>query len=114
MPCQGDRIRPGIEFSGVIKVRRQDIKFISVRLRALRRQSDLTQEAFAEYVGMGYKNYQNIEAGRHWNLRHETVLWLASAHGLSLSRFYAAKVPQTKLMWRRSMGLPRRRRQAVY
>jgi transcriptional regulator with XRE-family HTH domain len=71
--------------------------FLAVRLRLLREQTGLTQEAFAEQSGISYKVYQSIEAGRRWNLRMATVLKLAAIHRLTLSEFFAAKTPKTKL-----------------
>ena len=72
--------------------------FLAKRLRALREQSGLTQEAFAEHAGLSYKMYQSFEAGRRWNLRMSTVLKLATIHGLTLSALFSSKTPKTKLI----------------
>lgn len=52
------------------------------RLKALRVERGLTQEAFAEHVGLSYKYYQAVEAGRKQNLRISTLERLASGLGL--------------------------------
>ncbi len=71
--------------------------FLAVRLRALREQAGLSQEAFTERIGFSYKVYQSIEARRRWNLRMTTILRFAEAHGLSLSELFSAKMPKSKL-----------------
>ena len=52
------------------------------RLKALRVDSGLTQEEFAEKSGISYKYYQAVEAGRKKDLRLSTLDRLASGHGL--------------------------------
>lgn len=52
------------------------------RLKALRVERGLTQEAFAEKSGISYKYYQAVEAGRKKDLRLSTLDRLACAHGL--------------------------------
>ena len=52
------------------------------RLKALRVESGLTQEEFAEKSGISYKYYQAVEAGRKKDLRLSTLDRLAAAHGL--------------------------------
>ena len=71
--------------------------FLTQRLRALRKQAGLTQEGLAEHADISYKLYQSYEAGRRWNLRLSTVIKLAAIHGLTLSSFFSAKIPKTKL-----------------
>jgi transcriptional regulator with XRE-family HTH domain len=71
--------------------------FLTQRLRALRKQAGLTQEGLAEHSDISYKLYQSYEAGRRWNLRLSTVIKLAAIHGLTLSSFFSAKMPKTKL-----------------
>jgi len=71
--------------------------FLADRFRALREQTEMTQEGFAESIGMSYKVYQSIEAGRRWNLRMTTIFALATAHGLTLQELFAKKVPKSKL-----------------
>lgn len=53
-----------------------------LRLRALRLERGLSQEAFAERSGISYKYYQAVEAGRKRDLRLSTLERLAKAHGL--------------------------------
>ena len=52
------------------------------RLKALRVDSGLTQEEFAEKSGITYKYYQAIESGRKKDLRLSTLDRLAKAHDL--------------------------------
>jgi transcriptional regulator with XRE-family HTH domain len=54
------------------------------RVRELREQRGLTQEAFAEEAQISYKYYQAIEAGRKVDLRLSTLERLARAHGLDV------------------------------
>jgi transcriptional regulator with XRE-family HTH domain len=49
------------------------------RIRQLREARALTQEAFAEKAGLGYKYYQSVEAGRRRDIRLSTVEKLAKA-----------------------------------
>lgn len=48
-------------------------KALSANLRELRKSLGLTQEGFAERIGMKYKNYQDLEAGRKNNLQLKTL-----------------------------------------
>jgi len=77
--------------------RPKEADFFARRLRALREQTGMTQEGFAERAGISYKVYQSFEAGRRWNLEMKTVIKLAGIHGLSLSELFAPKTPRTKL-----------------
>jgi transcriptional regulator with XRE-family HTH domain len=52
------------------------------RVKELREQHGLSQEAFAEKAGLGYKYYQHIEAGRRRDVRISTVHKLAKACGV--------------------------------
>lgn len=54
------------------------------RIRRLREDRGLTQEAFAEDAQISYKYYQAIEAGRKIDLRLSTLERLARAHGLEV------------------------------
>ena len=54
------------------------------RIRQLREQRGLTQEAFAEEAEISYKYYQAVEAGRKIDLRLSTLERLAKAHGLEV------------------------------
>ncbi len=52
------------------------------RIRSLRENLGLSQEAFAERAGLKYKHYQSIEAGRKVDIRLSTIAKLARASGL--------------------------------
>lgn len=54
------------------------------RIRELREQRGLTQEAFAEEASISYKYYQAIEAGRKRDLRVSTLERLAKAHRMDV------------------------------
>ncbi len=55
------------------------------RVKELREAHGLSQEAFAEKAGLGYKYYQHIESGRRRDIRLSTLEKLAKACGLGLS-----------------------------
>lgn len=63
------------------------------RIRQLRRDRALTQEAFAEVAKISYKYYQAIEAGRKIDLRLSTLERLAHAHGLEVWEFLLPAPP---------------------
>lgn len=67
------------------------------RLRELRDANDLTQEAFAELAGTGYKYYQAVEAGRKKELRVSTLEKFAAAYGIELWELLAPQMPQVRL-----------------
>lgn len=52
------------------------------RVKRLRENLGLTQEAFAERAGLKYKHYQSVEAGRKPNMKLETVFKMAEACGV--------------------------------
>lgn len=54
------------------------------RVKELREARGLSQEAFAEKAGLGYKYYQHVESGRRRDLRLSTLEKLAVACGLKL------------------------------
>ncbi len=54
------------------------------RVKSLRLALELSQEAFAEKVGLGYKYYQAVEAGRRRDLRLSTLEKLAKGCDLRL------------------------------
>ena len=58
------------------------LEALSLRLRRLRQHHELTQEQFAETIGLSYKFYQQIEAGRKKQIWLETVERLAIGFGL--------------------------------
>jgi len=53
------------------------------RLRLLRKKSGLTQEQFAERIGLSYKYFQQIELGNKRELRISTLDRLAQGLGLA-------------------------------
>lgn len=53
-------------------------------MKALREALGLSQEAFAEKAGLGYKYYQHVESGRRRDIRLSTIEKLAKACGLEL------------------------------
>lgn len=59
-------------------------KLLLERVKALRLSLGLSQEAFAEKVGLGYKYYQSVEAGRRRDLRLSTLEKLATGCSLKL------------------------------
>ncbi|HVS53002.1 MAG TPA: helix-turn-helix transcriptional regulator [Opitutaceae bacterium] len=64
-----------------------------MRIRELREQRGLTQEAFAEEAEISYKYYQAIEAGRKIDLRISTLERLAKAHGLEVWELLLPQMP---------------------
>ena len=54
------------------------------RVKELREARGLSQEAFAEKAGLGYKYYQHVESGRRRDIRLSTIEKLAKACGLEL------------------------------
>jgi transcriptional regulator with XRE-family HTH domain len=54
------------------------------RVKELRQTRGLSQEAFAEKAGLGYKYYQHVESGRRRDIRLSTLEKLAKACGLKL------------------------------
>jgi transcriptional regulator with XRE-family HTH domain len=54
------------------------------RIRALREAHGLTQEAFAERADLSYKHYQQVEAGRKFDIRLSTLIKMADALGVTL------------------------------
>ncbi len=59
-------------------------KKLLARVKSLRESRKLSQEAFAEKAGLGYKYYQHVEAGRRRDIRLSTLEKLAQACGLPL------------------------------
>lgn len=54
------------------------------RVKELREARGLSQEAFAEKAGLGYKYYQHVESGRRRDIRLSTLEKLAKACDLEL------------------------------
>jgi transcriptional regulator with XRE-family HTH domain len=65
-------------------VKNDTAKLLLERVKSLRLSLGLSQEAFAEKVGLGYKYFQTVEAGRRRDLRLSTLEKLASGCGLKL------------------------------
>lgn len=55
------------------------------RVKTIREQLGLSQEAFAERAGLKYKHYQAVEAGRKSDIRFSTLEKLAAACEMGLS-----------------------------
>lgn len=72
-------------------------KFLQERLRKLRLQADITQEAYAEMAGMNYKYYQAIESGRKKEIRLSTIEKIAQSYGLEIYELFAPELPEIKL-----------------
>ena len=66
---------------------------LAFRLRRLRLRHKLTQEQFAETIGLNYKFYQQIEAGRKKQIWLETVERLAAGFGLDAWQLLAPEEP---------------------
>ena len=56
------------------------------RVKELREARGLSQEAFAEKAGLGYKYYQHVEAGRRRDIRLSTLEKLAKAFQVKVSK----------------------------
>lgn len=67
------------------------------RVKGLREARGLSQEAFAEKAGLGYKYYQHVEAGRRRDVRLSTLEKLAKACGLKLSELLDFENPSLAL-----------------
>lgn len=63
-------------------------KRLLARIKTLRETLGLSQEAFAEKAGLGYKYYQHVEAGRKRDIRLSTLEKLAKACGLELDELF--------------------------
>jgi len=59
-------------------------KRLLARIRALREAHGLTQETFAERADLSYKHYQQVEAGRKFDIRLSTLIKMADALDLTL------------------------------
>ena len=66
---------------------------LASRLRRLRQRHKLTQERFAEAIGLNYKFYQQIEAGRKKQIWLETVERLAAGFGLEAWQLLGPEEP---------------------
>ena len=66
------------------------------RVRVLRESMGLTQEQFAEQIGMSYKYFQALEAGRKSDLRLSTLKRLAKGFGIELWQLFGPELPVVK------------------
>ncbi|MBC2603304.1 helix-turn-helix domain-containing protein [Puniceicoccus vermicola] len=55
-------------------------KELQNRLRELRHDANLTQEAVSELSGLSYKHYQALEAGRKSDVRLSSLCMIAKAY----------------------------------
>ena len=60
-------------------------KRLLARVKEFREARGLSQEAFAEKAGIGYKYYQHVESGRRRDVRLSTLTKMAAGLGLTLS-----------------------------
>ena len=67
------------------------------RLKALRLKHGLTQEVFSEVSGIGYKYYQQLEAGRKRDPRLSTLERVASAYGITVHQLLSPKDPPSRV-----------------
>lgn len=74
----------------------QSAPLLYKRVRKLRKDLGLTQEAFAEKANFGYKFYQQIESGRKKHILLETVDRLAAAFGLETWQLLTPTEPKPK------------------
>ena len=62
----------------------------------MRKQLQLTQEAFATTCGISYKYYQAIENGVQNDMRLSTLERLADAYGIRASDLIGFRMPRIK------------------
>ena len=67
------------------------------RVKEFRKARGLSQEAFAEKAGLGYKYYQHVESGRRRDVRLSTLEKLAKACGLKLQELLDFDNPPASL-----------------
>jgi transcriptional regulator with XRE-family HTH domain len=67
----------------MVRETRTVLRDLGFRMRELRRQRELTQEAFAEKLGMLAPNYARIEQGRS-NATVDTLVRIAHALGVDI------------------------------
>jgi transcriptional regulator with XRE-family HTH domain len=88
------------------------VEHLLERIRSLRLERGLTQEAFAEKAQISYKYYQAIEAGRKIDLRLSTLERLARAHNLELWELLLPQMPRHAAAERNQARYGRSRRSA--
>lgn len=67
--------------------RPEDVISIAERMRVLRKTTGLSQEAFADFVGLGYAQWGNIEAARN-RIGIDAALALTHKLGIPLDWTY--------------------------
>jgi transcriptional regulator with XRE-family HTH domain len=72
-------------------------KFLRARLRILRRNVGLTQEAVSELAGISSIFYQSIEAGRRPNVSLKTICKISQVYGLTIRELFSPQVPAVKI-----------------
>jgi transcriptional regulator with XRE-family HTH domain len=82
------------------------------RVKQRREELDLTQEAFAERAGLGYKYYQSVEAGRRRDIRLSTIEKLAKACDLELWELLNVDAPLPQLEEGPAPGRPGAKRRS--
>lgn len=82
------------------------------RVKQRREELDLTQEAFAERAGLGYKYYQSVEAGRRRDIRRSTIEKLAKACDLELWELLNVDAPLPQLEESPTPGRPGAKRRS--
>ncbi|MDD2765390.1 MAG: helix-turn-helix transcriptional regulator [Opitutaceae bacterium] len=69
------------------------VKRLLARVRQLREARGLTQETFAERAGLTYKHYQQVEAGRKYDIRLSTLIKMADGLELELKELLDFDAP---------------------
>jgi len=82
------------------RVAKDTLSSLVRRLKELRKAHGLTQEAFAERAGFGYKYYQAVEGGRKRQLRLSTLERLAGAYGIEVWELLAPSMPEIRQVTR--------------
>ena len=72
-------------------------EFLRERLRLLRRNMELTQEAVAELAGISSIYYQSIEAGRRPNVSLKIIHKISQVYGLAIHELFSPQVPNVKI-----------------
>ena len=73
------------------------LRDLGLRVRELRRQRDLTQEALAEKLGMLSPNYARIEQGRS-NVTIDTLVRVATALGVEVGALFKAPKASSRVV----------------
>lgn len=71
-------------------IRPEDVSAIAERLRALRATTGLSQQKFADSVGLGYSQWANFESARN-RIGLDAALTLVRKMGVSLDWIYTGQ-----------------------